>query len=99
MQTVATYKQKSNIKVYGYCLMSNHIHLLMKDEDLAITMRKICASYVYRYNWKYKRSGHLYQDRFKSEVVENDSYFLTVLRYIHQKPLKTEITKFVKSNK
>jgi len=97
IQTVATYKQKSNIKVYGYCLMSNHIHLLIKDEDLAITMRKIGASYVYWYNWEYKRSGHLYQDRFRSEVVEDDRYFLTVLRYIHQNPLKARIVKDIKS--
>ena len=88
IQTVAIYKEKCNFKVYGYCLMNNHIHLLIKDENLAVTMRKICASYVYWYNWKYKRIGPLYQDRFKSEVVEDDSYLLSVLRYIHQNPVK-----------
>ena len=48
---------------------------------------------MYWYNWKYGRRGHLFQDRFKSEIVENDSYFLTVIRYIHQNPLKAGIVK------
>lgn len=75
--------------------MSNHIHLLIKEgkEDLGIVFRKIGAKYVYWYNWKYKRSGHLFQDRYKSETVENNKYFLTVLRYIHQNPVKAGIEK------
>lgn len=93
IQTVAAYKEKNDFKIYGYCLMNNHIHLLIQDDNLAVTMRKICASYVYWYNGKHQRIGHLYQDRFKSEVVEKDSYFLTVLRYIHQNPLKAGIVK------
>lgn len=93
LQTIAGYSEKCEFKLYGYCLMNNHIHLLVKDENLATTMRRICSSYVYWYNWKYKRCGHLYQDRFKSEVVEDNNYFLTVLRYIHQNPLKAGIVK------
>ena len=46
---------------------------------------------MYWYNWKYQRSGHLFQDRFKSEPVEDDNYFLTVLRYIHQNPVKAGV--------
>jgi putative transposase len=56
-------------------------------------MRRICGSYVYWYNQKYQRIGNLFQDRFKSEVVENDRYFLTVLRHIHQNPLKAGLVK------
>jgi len=81
-------ENKNKTKVYGYCLMDNHVHLLLKDENLSITMRSICASYVFWYNKKYQRCGHLYQDRFMSEPVETDKYFLAVLRYIHQNPLK-----------
>lgn len=57
--------------------MNNHIHLLMKEgkEDLGIVFRRIGASYVYWYNRKYKRRGHLFQDRYKSEPVEDDKYF------------------------
>ncbi|MCT4562730.1 MAG: transposase, partial [Maledivibacter sp.] len=51
-------------------------------------MRRICGSYVYWYNSKYDRIGNLFQDRFKSEPVEDDKYLLTVQRYIHQNPIK-----------
>ena len=51
-------------------------------------MKKISTSYVYYYNWQYNRKGHLFQDRYKSEPVEDDDYFLAVLRYINQNPLK-----------
>ena len=51
-------------------------------------MKRIGASYVHWYNWQYNRKGHLFQDRYKSEAVEDDKYLLTVLRYIHQNPIK-----------
>ncbi len=95
LQTLKEYKEKCGYEVYGFCLMSNHIHILMKEgeEELGKVFRRIGASYVYWYNWKYKRSGSLFQGRYRSEPVENDSYFLTVLRYIHQNPLKARIEK------
>jgi putative transposase len=88
-------KDKSGYIVYAYCLMNNHIHLLIKEgtESLGNTFRRIGASFVYWYNWKYSRCGHLFQDRYKSEPVETDSYFLTVLRYIHQNPIKARSVK------
>ncbi len=91
MQTLALYQEQCEFELLGYCLMSNHIHLLMKDDNLGISMRKICASYVHWYNLKYQRCGHLYQDRFKSEAIENMHYLLTVIRYIHQNPVKAGI--------
>ena len=60
------------------------------------SMKRICVSYVFWYNKKYERCGNLFQDRFKSETVESDSYFLTVLRYIHQNPIKANIVKNIK---
>ena len=75
--------------------MSNHVHLLLKveKEDIDLIIKRIASSYVYWYNWKYKRNGHLFQDRFKSEPVEDDAYFLTVLRYIHQNPMRAGFCK------
>ena len=95
VEILQKYKAVSGYKVFAYCLMSNHIHMLVKveQEDLDLLMKRIEGSYVYWYNWKYYRRGHLFQDRFKSEPVEDDSYFLTVLRYIHQNPLKAGIVK------
>ena len=62
-------------------------------ETLTQVFKRIAGSFVYWYNWKYHRTGHLFQDRFKSEPVEDDAYFLTVLRYIHQNPVKAQICK------
>ena len=95
LQTLKTYQEKSGYIIYAWCLMGNHLHLLVKEEteDLGIAFKRIGASYVYWYNWKYGRRGHFFQDRFKSEAVEDDSYFLTVIRYIHQNPLKAGIVK------
>ena len=101
IQTLKDCKEKSGYKLYAYCLMGNHIHLLIKEgkEDLGIITRRIGASYVFWYNWKYERCGHLFQDRYKSEVVENVNYFLPVLRYIHQNPLKAGLVKDIKEYK
>ena len=73
--------------------MGNHIHLLLREEKepLEQIFKRIGARYVYWYNWKYKRSGHLFQDRFKSEPIKNDAHFLAVLRYIYQNPVKANI--------
>jgi len=81
--------------------MGNHVHLLIKEgkEALFNTMKRIGTSYVYCYNWQYNRKGHLFQDRYKSEVVEDDVYFLTVLRYIHKNPLKAGLANHVESYK
>ncbi|WP_432662549.1 transposase [Wukongibacter baidiensis] len=90
IETLEKYKKVSEYEVYGYCLMSNHIHLLIKEgkEPISNTMKRIGVSYVYWYNIKYERYGHLFQDRYKSEKVEDDKYLMVVLRYIHQNPLK-----------
>jgi len=95
LQTLGKYQKKSEFVLYAYCLMGNHVHLLIKEEgeDLGVVFRRIGASYVYWYNLKYDRCGHLFQDRYKSETVEGDRYFLAVLRYIHQNPLKAGLVK------
>ncbi|HBC92183.1 MAG TPA: transposase [Pelotomaculum sp.] len=100
-RTLNHYKEKSGYKIYAYCLMGNHIHLLIQEgkEELGIVMRRLGASYVYWYNWKYQRCGHLFQDRYKSETVDDESYFFTVIRYIHQNPLKAGLVKDVSSYK
>jgi putative transposase len=95
LEIIKSTQDKSGYIVYAYCLMSNHIHLLIEEgmESLGNTFRRIGASFVYWYNWKYSRRGHLFQDRYKSEAIETDRYFLTVLRYIHQNPTKARIVK------
>ena len=91
LETIKTYKAISGYQVFAYCLMGNHFHLLLKieKEELDLIIRRIAGSFVYWYNWKYYRRGHLFQERFKSEPIEDEGYFFTVLRYIHQNPVKT----------
>lgn len=95
IQILKDCKAISGFELYAYCLMSNHFHLLIKvgKEDLEKIFKRIGGRYVYWYNIKYKRTGHLFQDRYKSEPVEDDEYLLTVTRYIHQNPVKAGITK------
>ena len=94
-------RKKIEYEMYAYCLMGNHVHLLIKEgkEVLSNTMKRIGTSYVYWYNWQYNRKGHLFQDRYKSEAVEDEAYFLTVLRYIHQNPLKAGLANNIESYK
>ncbi len=84
-------------EIYAYCLMGNHIHLLIKEgtESLEQMFKRICGRFVYWYNIKYRRVGHLFQDRFKSEPVDSEQYFFTVLRYIHQNPTKAGLCRRV----
>ena len=95
LQILKDYKAVSEYKLFAYCLMGNHIHLLVQEgkEPIEQVMKRLTTRFVYWYNIKYQRIGHLFQDRFKSEPVENDSYFLTVIRYIHQNPVKAGLCK------
>jgi len=89
-------KRTKNIfsyKLYSYVLMPNHIHLEIKDEKqkLSQIMHSISTSYANYFNKKYKRVGHLFQNRFQSRNVENSYYILNLVRYIHQNPIKAGI--------
>ena len=80
--------------LYAYCLMPNHIHLLIKEsqEGIGSVIKRIAISYASYFNHKYQRIGHLFQDRFKSEPVDDMNYFITLIRYIHQNPVAAGIT-------
>lgn len=93
LQILAYYKDKFMIDIYAYCLMDNHVHILLKSEENFNKFMQ-CTQTVYAlyFNKKYKRVGHLFQDRFKSIPVENDKYLLECIRYIHQNPVKAKIS-------
>ena len=90
LEGIETKQKDISFSVYAYCLMDNHVHLLldMHDNDLSAVMRGIAVRYATFYNWKYSRVGHVFQDRFKSEVIEDQRYLLAVIRYIHNNPVK-----------
>ena len=95
IEVLGHYKDVCGYELLGYCLMGNHVHILMRigSEPLSTVFRRIASKYVYWYNVKYERIGHLFQERFKSEPVEDEAYLLTVLRYIHRNPIKAGICK------
>ena len=86
-------KKKYNFLLYAFCLMNNHIHLLIDDKgnDISQIIKSINICYVAYFNRIHNRCGHLFQDRFKSELVKDERYFLEVSRYIHNNPVKAGI--------
>ncbi|MBP5221680.1 MAG: transposase, partial [Lachnospiraceae bacterium] len=89
-------KEVSGFKLHAFCLMPNHIHLLIEptgEEPLEIIFKRIGSRYATWYNKKHHRVGHLFQDRFRSENVETEQYYRTVLRYILQNPMKAGMEK------
>lgn len=91
--TIREKNKERKFLVYAFCLMDNHIHLLINEEHDQIPkiMQRIGVSYAYYFNKKYKRTGHLFQDRFKSEAIENERYLLAALKYIHNNPVKANM--------
>ena len=90
-------EERKEYKLIGFCLMTNHVHLLIKEGNLSIgiIMRRVLSSYVFWYNSKYERIGNLFQDRFRSEPINDDKYLLSCLRYILQNPLKAKMSKTI----
>jgi putative transposase len=88
-------KQRAEIEIFGFCLMPNHWHIVLRPRrasDLADYLSWLTNTHVKRYRAHYRRtSGHLYQGRFKSFAVEEDAYFLTLLRYVEANPRRAKL--------
>ena len=84
--------------IYAYCIMPNHVHILIHEKGWTISqcVKYIADIYVRYYNKKYGRIGHLLQDRFKSEPCNDSDYFIVLMRYIHQNPVKAGLAKTAK---
>ncbi|ADZ85511.1 transposase [Cellulosilyticum lentocellum] len=87
------YKESYKVCIYAYCLMTNHVHLLIFDngQDISRFMQGLNLSYAIYFNKKYKCSGHLFQDRYTSSIVKNEAYFVNVSKYIHLNPVKAQL--------
>jgi len=85
---VKKYKNLYNFKLYGYCLMDNHSHLMIdaNGADISKVMHGINFSYAMYFNKKYDREGHLFKDRFKSKIVNNEQYLKVLSLYMHNNP-------------
>lgn len=79
-----------DVVIYAYCIMPNHFHLLIKADikELSSFMAKVLAAYAQYYNFKHDRIGYVFQDRFKSQCIEEENYFWNCMRYIHLNPSK-----------
>lgn len=87
------YSRETVLTILAYCLMINHVHLLIFDphQCMALLVKKLCVSYANYYNKTYERTGHLFHSRYFSEPVEDERYLFTVFRYILNNPVNAEI--------
>jgi putative transposase len=93
---IMEYKRKIVFELYNYCLMPNHLHLLLKilkEKDLPKLMQGVFQSFRFYYKRRYKYIGYLYQGRYRSNLIEKNSYLLDCARYIERNPLRAGIVK------
>lgn len=96
LELLGLMKKDYDFQLYHYCLMTNHVHLLIKffaQEGLQKVMQRVNLRYAKRYRRLYKYVGHVFQDRFKSFPIEEDSYLLDCGRYIERNPIKAGMVK------
>ena len=87
---LASLAQNGAMDIYAWALLPNHFHLLCKtkNQPLSAGMRKLLTGYAVNFNKRHRRHGHLFQNRFKSIVCQEDRYLLELVRYIHLNPLR-----------
>jgi REP element-mobilizing transposase RayT len=86
-----------NIRIAAYCLMPNHYHMLIQtpEANLSRSMRHLNGVYTQRYNSRHKCDGQLFRGRFKSILIDTDSYLLQAVRYIHRNPLNASLVQHI----
>jgi putative transposase len=89
---------EGSLVVYAWSLLSNHFHLLVRTgrQSISRSMKKLLTGYVVNFNLRHKRSGHLFQNRYKSIICEEDPYLLELTRYIHLNPVRAGMVRDVK---
>lgn len=95
LKTIGEMSERFEVDVFAYVLMANHYHLLLKTNraNLSKSMQWLGITYTQRFNLRHSRSGHLFQGRFKSIIVQNDAYLMRLSCYIHRNPLRSGIVK------
>ena len=89
---------ETNTPCYAWALIPNHFHLLLKTGNVSITtvMRKLLTGYAVTFNGRHRRVGHLFQNRYKSILCQEDSYLLELVRYIHLNPLRARLVNSIR---
>ena len=92
-ELMETLLRESGVEIISYCIMDNHLHLILKGElgDISFALKKINTRFAMRINKEHNRVGHVFQDRFKSEVINNDQHLLQAIRYVHNNPVKAKM--------
>jgi REP element-mobilizing transposase RayT len=85
----------TNTGIFAWALLNNHAHILLRSSDAGISlfMRRMLTGYAISYNLRHKRHGHLFQNRYKSIVCDQDTYFIELVRYIHLNPLRANLVR------
>jgi putative transposase len=94
LEALAKTKERYPFRLFGYCLMSNHFHLLLRPEDgqsISRILQSLTVTHTWRYHKRHHSSGHVWQGRFKSPVIQDDIHLLVVLRYIEANPLRARL--------
>jgi len=93
LASLADLRQRKAFELYGYCLLHNHFHLLLRPMGATISriMQSLLVSHTQRYHKHHRSGGHVWQGRFKSPLVQDDEHLLNVLRYIEANPLRAGI--------
>ena len=91
LKKISLLLKKGDWSIYCYCLMPNHYHFLIEEgkDSVSKFIGRLFTSYGVYFNNKYKRFGSLFQDRFKSKIIQKESYFMALSRYIHLNPVKS----------
>jgi len=92
-------KARYAVKIFAYCLMPNHFHLVVmpiQPEELSKWAQWLMTSHVRRYHQHYKTSGHIWQGRFKSFIIQEDNHLLTVLKYVEGNPVRAGLVNLAK---
>lgn len=93
LQCLAKATELSGCFVLAYCLMTNHVHLVVRTraETIGAVIKRLGVRYAFWFNTRYERVGHLFQDRFRSCPVDDDEYFITLLRYVWNNPVRAGV--------
>ena len=93
LEKLSLYCQEKNVDLLSYCLLSNHVHLLVEtpEGNLSKMMQAFQTSYTVYFNKRHGRTGHVFEQRYKARVVDKDNYLIQVSRYIHLNPVSARI--------
>lgn len=99
LDTLKEWKKELNVNVYGYCLMTNHVHLILdpnaEPDNLGKLMKRLAGRQTQYVNHQENRSGSLWEGRYKSSPIETNAYLLSCLRYVERNPVKAVMVKSV----